>query len=158
MAWSAPRSSIADAQVAAPRGVPGGLRAGFALWKRDLYSNAKPPKRNHSRVCRRSRPWGVWGAGFAPRKMTRRPLFALSANRGRLGVSCPQKDSNLRTWLRRPVLYPLSYGGSATEKGYQYVAVGVTCASWMSRRLRHESPEAGNLTQCDAWFGAGPRR
>ena len=24
---------------------------------------------------------------------------------------CPQKDSNLRTWLRRPVLYPLSYGG-----------------------------------------------
>ena len=41
---------------------------------------------------------------------------------------CPQKDSNLRTWLRRPVLYPLSYGGSATQKGYQSAAAVVTCA------------------------------
>jgi CheY-like chemotaxis protein len=24
---------------------------------------------------------------------------------------CPREDSNLRTWFRRPVLYPLSYGG-----------------------------------------------
>ncbi len=39
---------------------------------------------------------------------------------------CPQKDSNLRTWLRRPVLYPLSYGGSLTEKGYQSGDVPVT--------------------------------
>jgi hypothetical protein len=31
----------------------------------------------------------------------------------------PQQDSNLRTRLRRPVLYPLSYGGSVTSKGYQ---------------------------------------
>ena len=23
----------------------------------------------------------------------------------------PRQDSNLRSWLRRPVLYPLSYGG-----------------------------------------------
>ncbi len=29
---------------------------------------------------------------------------------------CPQQDSNLRTRLRRAVLYPLSYGGSATVK------------------------------------------
>ena len=28
----------------------------------------------------------------------------------------PQQDSNLRTRLRRPMLYPLSYGGSLTEK------------------------------------------
>ena len=41
---------------------------------------------------------------------------------------CPQKDSNLRTWLRRPVLYPLSYGGSPTEKGYQDRAAVVTSA------------------------------
>ena len=27
----------------------------------------------------------------------------------------PQQDSNLRTRLRRPVLYPLSYGGSVTQ-------------------------------------------
>ena len=31
----------------------------------------------------------------------------------------PQQDSNLRTRLRRPVLYPLSYGGPVTPKGYQ---------------------------------------
>src|SRR6201997_2874116 len=43
-------------------------------------------------------------------------------------LGCPQKDSNLRTWLRRPVLYPLSYGGQATEKGYQSAAAVVTRA------------------------------
>jgi hypothetical protein len=34
-------------------------------------------------------------------------------------IWCPRQDSNLRTRLRRAVLYPLSYGGSATRKGYQ---------------------------------------
>jgi CheY-like chemotaxis protein len=29
--------------------------------------------------------------------------------------SCPRQDSNLRTRLRRPALYPLSYGGSPAE-------------------------------------------
>lgn len=30
---------------------------------------------------------------------------------------CPRQDSNLRTRLRRPLLYPLSYGGvSAAER------------------------------------------
>jgi hypothetical protein len=28
----------------------------------------------------------------------------------------PQQDSNLRSRLRRPLLYPLSYGGCATPK------------------------------------------
>ena len=28
-------------------------------------------------------------------------------------VECPRQDSNLRTRLRRAVLYPLSYGGAA---------------------------------------------
>ncbi len=31
----------------------------------------------------------------------------------------PQQDSNLRSRLRRPLLSPLSYGGSAPGKGYQ---------------------------------------
>src|SRR4051794_10843707 len=31
---------------------------------------------------------------------------------GRPGDGCPRQDSNLRTRLRRAVLYPLSYGGS----------------------------------------------
>jgi hypothetical protein len=26
--------------------------------------------------------------------------------------TCPREDSNLCPWFRRPVLYPLSYGGS----------------------------------------------
>jgi hypothetical protein len=29
--------------------------------------------------------------------------------------TCPRQDSNLRTWLRRPVLYPLSYGGAGRK-------------------------------------------
>jgi hypothetical protein len=29
-------------------------------------------------------------------------------------AQCPRQDSNLRTALRRRVLYPLSYGGSVT--------------------------------------------
>lgn len=28
-----------------------------------------------------------------------------------VGQWYPRQDSNLRSWLRRPVLYPLSYGG-----------------------------------------------
>src|SRR6201999_2345373 len=50
----------------------------------------------------------------------------LGGGRRCLWFRCPQKDSNLRTWLRRPVLYPLSYGGSVTQKGYQYTAAVVT--------------------------------
>ena len=40
----------------------------------------------------------------------------------------PQQDSNLRTRLRRPMLYPLSYGGSLTQKCYQPGAALVTLA------------------------------
>jgi CheY-like chemotaxis protein len=42
----------------------------------------------------------------------------------RIQQSRPQQDSNLRTRLRRPVLYPLSYGGPVTEKGYQPEGIG----------------------------------
>jgi hypothetical protein len=31
--------------------------------------------------------------------------------------SCPRQDSNLRFRLRRPALYPLSYGGSRSGDG-----------------------------------------
>ena len=33
--------------------------------------------------------------------------------RGPGAMECPRRDSNSRTRLRRPVLYPLSYGGDA---------------------------------------------
>ena len=62
------------------------------------------------------------------------PSEAIIANWWRQGM-CPQKDSNLRTWLRRPVLYPLSYGGSVTQKGYQSAAAVVTCAPRVLVRL-----------------------
>jgi hypothetical protein len=50
---------------------------------------------------------------------------------------CPRQDSNLRHRLRRAVLYPLSYGGSATGKRYQVDRVGPRAAfpravSWLS--------------------------
>ena len=74
------------------------------------------------------------------------------------GSRCPQKDSNLRTWLRRPVLYPLSYGGQATEQGYQSVAAVVTRAGHDHRPLRQDPAKPGSLTECDARIGAGACR
>lgn len=41
---------------------------------------------------------------------TRKALNCFSAVQG-LDFRCPRQDSNLRTRLRRPLLYPLSYGG-----------------------------------------------
>src|SRR3984957_6689991 len=77
---------------------------------------------------------------------------------GRISISgsrCPQKDSNLRTWLRRPVLYPLSYGGQATRQGYQSAAAVVTSApDTITCPLRQDQAEPGSLTECDARFGA----
>src|SRR5579871_5579459 len=83
--------------------------------------------------------------------MTRRPG---AIAQGRLRVSCPQKDSNLRTWLRRPVLYPLSYGGSPTQKGYQSATALVTCERHNIVHLGRDAVKGGgNLTDCDARFG-----
>jgi hypothetical protein len=45
-----------------------------------------------------------------------RPLTLFVQVRGRFSWSprwCPRQDSNLRSRLRRAVLYPLSYGGRA---------------------------------------------
>ncbi len=60
-------------------------------------------------------------------KKIRRP-GAASRQSDRLGCERPQQDSNLRTRLRRPMLYPLSYGGSLTQKCYQPGAALVTPA------------------------------
>ena len=49
----------------------------------------------------------------------------------------PRQDSNLRTRLRRAVLYPLSYGGSGTEKEYQPPAPPWTAAGTAWLRLGH---------------------
>ena len=67
------------------------------------------------------------------------------------------------------MLYPLSYGGSLTEKGYQSRAAVVTRAAGTVLLLRQSSAKinppfrqlaekGGTLTECDARFGAGARR
>jgi hypothetical protein len=33
-----------------------------------------------------------------------------------LAGECPRDESNVRTWFRKPLLYPLSYGGGDVEK------------------------------------------
>ena len=33
----------------------------------------------------------------------------------RQNIECPRQESNLRTWLRRPMLYPLSYEGGVVS-------------------------------------------
>jgi CheY-like chemotaxis protein len=62
----------------------------------------------------------------------------------------PQQDSNLRTRLRRPVLYPLSYGGLATPKGYQPRGIG-----WDTDggRLGHDVAEHGSLARVTQALG-----
>ncbi len=64
---------------------------------------------------------------------------------------CPQKDSNLRTWLRRPVLYPLSYGGQATQQGYQSATAVVTRAADLATcrlgKIRRDQVASPSVTQ-----------
>ena len=45
----------------------------------------------------------------------RRPVacdVARCLRRRGMGQWYPRQDSNLRTWFRKPLLYPLSYGGA----------------------------------------------
>ncbi len=51
----------------------------------------------------------------------------------------PQQDSNLRTRLRRAVLYPLSYGGRRTS-----LAAGEAC--WPEQEYQeHGSPDTNPI-------------
>jgi hypothetical protein len=45
---------------------------------------------------------------------------------------CPRQDSNLRFRLRRPALYPLSYGGSAGRQAAAARIVATRATSWGS--------------------------
>jgi hypothetical protein len=84
-------------------------------------------------------PDGLIGRGLAtipPAGVYRRssnlapPAWAPPAER-------PQQDSNLRTRLRRPLLYPLSYGGSVTDKATSAEHLRTRC-----RSARIAAPEA----------------
>ncbi len=53
----------------------------------------------------------------------------------------PRQDSNLRTWLRRPLLYPLSYGGPGTGMvagGRNPSGTGTLLAAWSNWLRRHD--------------------
>ena len=71
--------------------------------------------------------WGTYGGrnpsqdGIRWHDVSEDVLRAASVPPGQAGIGAdstmrPQQDSNLRTRLRRPMLYPLSYGGLAPEK------------------------------------------
>jgi hypothetical protein len=60
-----------------------------------------------------------------------------SAGLGAGETGRPRQDSNLRTRLRRPLLYPLSYGGPGREKDYQYPAPPKTAVGTPWLRLGH---------------------
>jgi hypothetical protein len=85
-------------------------------------------------------PWGATGAqgnDLAKKSQvrespTRRDLLDHVFAFGR-----PRQDSNLRTRLRRPLLYPLSYGGSGREKDYQYRTPRRTAVGTAWLRLGH---------------------
>jgi hypothetical protein len=47
---------------------------------------------------------------------------------------CPREDSNLRTWFRKPMLYPLSYEGRD--------------ASYLATKLRDGAPACGRERTC----------
>src|SRR5690606_35242283 len=74
---------------------------------------------------------GLVGAGWNRTERTH-PVTALSQVTGRVlagqdgfDLGCPRQDSNLRTRLRRAVLYPLSYGGlNRRRTGYQVGPAG----------------------------------
>lgn len=59
---------------------------------------------------------------------------------------CPRQDSNLRAWLRRPPLYPLSYGGSglgrlAARAGSQFSVLASPRA--LAQRESRRKPARG---------------
>lgn len=72
-----------------------------------------------SEVCRVYRRWCADSERQQERagvsETDSRPLLSASALVSALFLlicgECPRQDSNLRTRLRRPLLYPLSYGG-----------------------------------------------
>jgi hypothetical protein len=61
---------------------------------------------------------------FASERSTLRHMSGVEATKRKRGAGndstisprCPREDSNLRPWFRRPVLYPLSYGGRLNHR------------------------------------------
>ncbi len=63
------------------------------------------------------RPPGTQGAQRAlGTQKTLKKLRVFSGLAAGLKIWCPRQDSNLRPRLRRAVLYPLSYGGSSSNR------------------------------------------
>jgi hypothetical protein len=105
--------SVASNQAGRPGGLPLRILAGAGFLAAPL-----PGGERHRNPYRYRRPESLQTSVSASQTLCR--VFRC--------LECPQKDSNLRTWLRRPVLYPLSYGGSVPQKGYQSATAVVTHA------------------------------
>jgi hypothetical protein len=62
----------------------------------------------------------------------------------------PQQDSNLRTRLRRPMLYPLSYGGCATQERLPAAGPIRTLSHATARAARHapKHPPGPGASRC----------
>ena len=73
-----------------------------------------------TRIGHKHRPKAAFGDGQWRNGYPRyRDISATERTISLAVFECPRQDSNLRSRLRRPLLSPLSYGGSRTEKGYQ---------------------------------------
>ncbi len=70
-----------------------------------------------ARIGHGHRPTEAFGDGKWRNENTRPDgIAAAQMLFGKVVSGRPRQDSNLRTRLRRPLLYPLSYGGSRAEK------------------------------------------
>jgi hypothetical protein len=124
------RSPQGRASLACARMPPTHRRAKYACPYRSRPESARAqgragrtrlPRETQAWRCPRPRPPGDCGGSPRGQRLAQllRPVrlrLAASHSSQRMPVSDvrPQQDSNLRTRLRRPMLYPLSYGGCAT--------------------------------------------
>ena len=77
------------------------------------------------------------GGVFAMGRDKRRAPLIMSENAADLrSRPCPRQDSNLRTRLRRAVLYPLSYGGAKQNSTARFEPHGPPFAAPGSRFYR----------------------
>ncbi len=92
------------------------IRVAASPWVRDVVGLpfARGSHAPHTRTVRDSEK-GRESVRLTPALCCRHPPWS-ERGFGSLTGECPRQDSNLRTRLRRPLLYPLSYGGvSAAE-------------------------------------------
>ena len=108
--------------VAGPARRAGVLRSGFAddqTRGASVRSRETRPVDQETRQCPpgEEADWASTSTGLrSAAAMGCAPGSALRHHNVLSITMCPRQDSNLRAWLRRPPLYPLSYGGSGDPR------------------------------------------